>query len=243
MKLYTTFDADLISLNAAGISVPAMIRKALEYRVRKKKVHFFVTECPKYELTGRRRKVHTSVTITDRASIDYLNREIKPRQRAAFFKAIVREALVNQAVGVYLKNEDTIKKENIAIKRQELPFPDDEDVIVLKPRKRNRDYAKEILGSSSNIAEKEEDPGNVKPGSRKKNRFGDVSDLSLSAQKKNADTKDPSVKGAHTEPSDEKKKPASSSKPDTDNNFAAGSDVDDIQQMAEHDLMNLFIDM
>ena len=189
MKLYMTFDADLISLNAAGISVPKLMRIALEYRVRGKRARFFVNGCPKYELSGRKRCIHTSVTIKDKASVEFLEKEIKPRQRAAFFKAIVREALVNQAVGVYLKNEGTIRKEDVFIKRQDVG--DVEDLFIFKPKKRNRDYAKEILAPSSEVPSGEEEQ--AQGGGSMKNRFGDVQDLSLSAQRKKAGKKKPSA--------------------------------------------------
>ena len=183
MKLYTTFDADLISLNAAGISVPKLIRIALERRVRGERARFFVNGCLKYDLTGRKRKIHTSVTIKDRMSIEFLEREIKPRMRSAFFKAIVREALVNQPIGVYLKNDNMIIKEDIYIKRQDVGDVRNLEIFTPSKKKRKRDYAREILSPSperqgQEVPDEEDEP--------KKNRFGSVEDLSFSAQQKKA---------------------------------------------------------
>ena len=207
LKLYLTFDADLISLNAAGISVPEMIRIALEHRVRGKRAHFLVTECPSYELTGRKRMIHTSVKITDPLSIEFLKNEIKPWQRSAFFRAIVREALIYQAVGVYLKNKETIQKESRFIGSQDTGAFS--DVIVLKPKKKKRDYAKEILHPAESNAEKEKENPGGHPVYR--NSFGDVSDLSIAGQmkkKKEQEKREEIKEQAGSMPPDEKEAPA-----------------------------------
>ena len=234
MKLYKTFDADLISLNAAGISIPKLIRIALEHRARGKRARFFVTECPAYKLEGRRRIVHTSVTIIDRVSIDYLKREIKPRQRSAFFKAIVRDALVNQAVGVYFRNPETIKKENVFIQRQDLD--DVDDLFIFKPRKRTREYAREIPLAAGDEA----DSGGTEKKSRMKNRFGDVSALSYDVQKKKREEAEQRKAAGRTdavrsEPAEPVSSPADDAPPAEFNENG--------QTQMELDLMNLFENM
>ena len=185
INLFTTFDADLISLSAAGISVPYMIRKALEYRVRGKRAHFFVTGCVKYELVSRKRKYHITVKITDEESIRFLSTQIKPRQRSAFFRTIVREALINQSVGVYLRTNEAIGKEDDFIRHQDINGI--ENVFILEPKKKiKKTYAQEILRGSKKPAavrdnaheeDKKPDPG----------KFGDVEDLSLHSQKRKAE--------------------------------------------------------
>ena len=42
LKLYKNYDADLISLNANGISVTMLMKKALEYYVRGQQITFVV---------------------------------------------------------------------------------------------------------------------------------------------------------------------------------------------------------
>lgn len=180
IKLYTTFDADLISLHAAGISVTGMITTALKYRVRGERVHFLVKGCPKYDLIGRKRRMFLTVNVTDGDSIAFLRREIKEGQRSAFFKAIVREALVNQAVGVYYRDERMNRKEAVYAATQDVSVF--QNLIILTPGKKKRDYAKEILYGKVIEDTPYDEPARDNSG-KMKNRFGDVSDLSLSAQR------------------------------------------------------------
>ena len=197
IKLYTTFDADLISLHAAGISVAGMITTALKYRVRGERVHFLVKGCPKYDLIGRKRRMFLTVNVTDGDSIAFLRREIKEGQRSAFFKAIVREALVNQAVGVYYRDERMNRKEAVYAATQDVSGF--QNLIILTPGKKKRDYAKEILYGKVIEDTPYDEPARDNSG-KMKNRFGDVSDLSLSAQKERMEKEKRKASGKKTAP-------------------------------------------
>ena len=197
IKLYTTFDADLISLNAAGISVTGMITTALKYRVRGERVHFLVKGCPKYDLAGRKRRTFLTVNVTDGDSIAFLRREIKEGQRSAFFKAIVREALVNQAVGVYYRDERMNRKEAVYAATQDVSGF--QNLIILTPGKKKRDYAKEILYGKVIEDTPYDEPARDNSG-KMKNRFGDVSDLSLSAQRERMEKEKKKASGKITAP-------------------------------------------
>ena len=197
IKLYTTFDADLISLNAAGISVTGMITTALKYRVRGERVHFLVKGCPKYDLAGRKRRTFLTVNVTDGDSIAFLRREIKEGQRSAFFKAIVREALVNQAVGVYYRDERMNRKEAVYAATQDVSGF--QNLIILTPGKKKRDYAKEILYGKVIEDTPYDEPARDNSG-KMKNRFGDVSDLSLSAQRERMEKEKKKASGKKTAP-------------------------------------------
>ena len=240
IKLYTTFDADLLSLNAAGISVTGLIALALKYRARGKRARFLIRGCPKYELRGRRRLLYLTVNVTDSVSVAFLNREIKRGQRSAFFKSIVREALVSQAVGAYFRNEETIRKEAAyAMGRDVSGF---ENLFVFTPGKRKRDYTKEILYGEMIPDEPCEEEAGGDDNGRKKNRFGDVSDLSLSAQMERKKGKDKTGGDDSPEKQDAPVpgRPAAQEEPVPEETPSADEDN---QEVSEQDLMNLFIDM
>ena len=111
LKLYKTFDADLISLNSNGISISALIKTALYNYARGEITRFYVPECKPFELDGRKRFIHIAANIDDTVSIDFLKHQLKPRQRAAFLRTLLRECLITQQLGAFLKNDAWIAKE------------------------------------------------------------------------------------------------------------------------------------
>ena len=185
VKLYTTFDADLLSLNAAGISVPMLIEEALYARVRGEQKKYIIAGCPKYNLTGRKRSVKITVIVRDPLSISFLANEILPRRRSAFFKAIVREALVKQAVGVYFCNPEMREEEEKRVLRQAACAG--EDIVVLYPQKKIRKAYMKLMADSAqetenDIIDKETDDI--------LKEFGSVADLSLPYQQRRREQKE-----------------------------------------------------
>ena len=143
LKLYKNYDADLISLNANGISVTMLMKKALEYYVRGQQITFVVPNAIPFTLKEKKRTYHLLFEIKDKQSVDFLKREIKEGWRTAFFKTLVRSCLLTPQIAVFLKNDTTIKKETERIKLIRLEGL--ENVVLLEPKKSKRITIEDIL--------------------------------------------------------------------------------------------------
>lgn len=143
LKLYKNYDADLISLNANGISVTMLMKKALEYYVRGQQITFVVPNAIPFTLKEKKRTYHLLFEIKDKTSVDFLRREIKEGWRTAFFKTLVRSCLLTPQIAVFLKNDTTIKKETERIKLIHLEGL--ENVVLLEPKKSKRITIDDIL--------------------------------------------------------------------------------------------------
>lgn len=143
LKLYKNYDADLISLNANGISVTMLMKKALEYYVRGQQITFVVPNAIPFTLKEKKRTYHLLFEIKDKPSVDFLRREIKEGWRTAFFKTLVRSCLLTPQIAVFLKNDTTIKKETERIKLIRLEGL--ENVALLEPKKSKRITIDDIL--------------------------------------------------------------------------------------------------
>lgn len=143
LKLYKNYDADLISLNANGISVTMLMKKALEYYVRGQQITFVVPNAIPFTLKEKKRTYHLLFEIKDKQSVDFLKREIKEGWRTAFFKTLVRSCLLTPQIAVFLKNDTTIKKETERIKLIRLEGL--ENVVLLEPKKNKRITIEDIL--------------------------------------------------------------------------------------------------
>lgn len=143
LKLYKNYDADLISLNANGISVTMLMKKALEYYVRGQQITFVVPNAIPFTLKEKKRTYHLLFEIKDKQSVDFLKREIKEGWRTAFFKTLIRSCLLTPQIAVFLKNDTTIKKETERIKLIRLEGL--ENVVLLEPKKSKRITIEDIL--------------------------------------------------------------------------------------------------
>ena len=143
LKLYKNYDADLISLNANGISVTMLMKKALEYYVRGQQITFVVPNAIPFTLKEKKRTYHLLFEIKDKQSVDFLKREIKEGWRTAFFKTLVRSCLLTPQIAVFLKNDTTIKKETERIKL--ICLEGLENVVLLEPKKNKRITIEDIL--------------------------------------------------------------------------------------------------
>lgn len=190
-KLYKTFDADLISLHDNGIDIREMMKLSLAYFSKGKVLYFVVPECRPYNMIGHKRFIHLAMNVTDEESVKFLKTQIKPRQRSAFLKSIVRAGIVSPQVGPYLKHSARINEENNRLKElidtepeylENFTILEFEENFVRRSRKA-KDYLKSSDGEDIGILLPEED--NDKPlddpkSSRQySNQFGDVSDLSI----------------------------------------------------------------
>ena len=116
LKLYKNFDADLLSLHTAGISIGNLMRIALKGYVNNNIPYFYIPETKEFKFAGRKRFLHISFDINDKKSVAFLKTEIKNRQRSAFLKSLLRSCFITPNLAIYYKNKNTIEKENVRIK-------------------------------------------------------------------------------------------------------------------------------
>ena len=122
IRLYKRFDTDLLSLAEAGYDMGACIVKALYAYAHDEDFHILVPECRSHDLNGEQ-FIRTRLSISDRRSADLL-KQIKHGYRNAFCKALVRDALVRQAFGVFFSNPAYIRREQARIDRVDsAPIP------------------------------------------------------------------------------------------------------------------------
>ena len=152
LKLYKTFDADLVSLSSNGISISSLIKTALYHYVRGEVIRFYVPECKSFDLDGRRRYIHIMANIDDPVSINFLKNELKYRQRTAFLRTLIRECLVTQHLGAFFKNDEWINKETARMHKIDLTTMG--NVVKLKFDERKHDYASEIIKPAKTASSK-----------------------------------------------------------------------------------------
>lgn len=108
LRLYRFYDADLMAMQDGGISIGNMITTALYYFARGQRVQFYIPELRMAPSGVMRNVMHIKLTIKDQPSIKCLKEDVQYRQRAAFFRALVRQALTAQQIGVYLTRRPTV---------------------------------------------------------------------------------------------------------------------------------------
>ena len=182
MRLYKTYDADLIGLYVNGFPLTDVMVKALDSYVHGRPFHVYVPEIRPCHLEGRKIVTHLVFMVNDPESVYFLTHELKYRSRAAVFKLLVRSSLVYPPMGAYLKGEAQIAKANTAVRGMNLrPYGDvltvpygDRAVSSVRHKAApvRKAPGKERTDAS---APKAQDKGRMK-------RFGDVADLAVLAE-------------------------------------------------------------
>ena len=197
VKLYKTFDADLLSLQDAGISIPMMVRLTLFYFCRGRRLRIHTPSYLRYDLDGKKRCTHYSINISDPVTERYLRSNLKKMQRTAFIKAVLRDAMMDQAVGVYLAGDKILDEEDklLNMRRGRLPA---RDIFIVDGEKvpvRFSNYYKKIGNPSIGISDSELQKYDRQSASGKKadddyRRYGELADLAYKNQKRNQKKKD-----------------------------------------------------
>ena len=115
-RIYKTFDPELYALSAHGVKITKLVTTALYAYVRGEYVHFHTPRSIAYNFEGKRRFIHLAIDIKDEESIKFLKESIKPRQRTAFLKALVRGSLTTPQLGMFFRDSQTIRNETQMIK-------------------------------------------------------------------------------------------------------------------------------
>lgn len=110
IRLYKRFDADLISLYAAGCSLGAMVREVLlTYAADGAPVRIALDAVPPCDL-DRIHSVRLRIKVTEKNAVALLLR-VKKGYRNAFCKALLRDALIYQNFGIFFTDKDYVRRE------------------------------------------------------------------------------------------------------------------------------------
>ncbi len=114
IRLYKTHDLDLIMLTSYGINISKLVKKALLNYVEGKNEKYYIPYsmyCAKQDKS----KYRYSVSIENQKIAD-LMQHIKFRNRNAFCKALLRDMLLIEPLGIYFSQNAQIEFETNRIK-------------------------------------------------------------------------------------------------------------------------------
>ena len=124
IRLYKRFDADLIALHENGYAVGALIKASLLAYASGKGLCLVLSETFSHDIR-RDKSFRIRLDIKDKQAAALLRR-VKRGYRNAFCKALLRNTLSSQNLGVFFDNEKDVAHETA---RMNADFP--EDGIVL----------------------------------------------------------------------------------------------------------------
>ena len=113
IRIYRRHDADLMMLKSYSVNVPKMMKEVLNNYVEGKKIKYSLPgsqECPIDNLSMLRYRL----TVTNLDVIALLKR-LKHGYRNQFCKMLLRDALVDEPLGVYFSKPEDIRKEHARI--------------------------------------------------------------------------------------------------------------------------------
>ena len=178
LKIYKFCDADMYAIHGAGISVSGLMKLVLAYKARGKDLHILIPTCLTYDLAGKKRSIPLQLTITDPVSIRFLQKALKKRQRTAYLKAVLRESLLFQMTGVFLRDGDVLRRENARIGGSIADHAGIDDLLVCMPGDFRHSYLPMVknrtmdLSDMPNAAEEE-----VSRKKKHRSAPADISDL------------------------------------------------------------------
>jgi len=131
--LYRNYDKDILALKECNVVFASLIKLALYYYVRGKKLNIFVDGCFKYDFKAESGKSYVKdvVKITDPESIRFLKSQVNYREKLAFVRCAIRAAMIRPAYGAYYKSERMIALENELIK--EIDLSGYNDLVICSP--------------------------------------------------------------------------------------------------------------
>ena len=151
LKIYKFSDPDMYALHNAGISVPALMKLAIAYRARSRRLRIFIPDCLYCDLSGQKRHIPLKITIKDKASIDYLRTALKEGSRTANIKIILRNCMVEQITGPTLRDRQLVLAENARLMLEAEDYKKQSDILVLPPGTSRRSYYPMILNRTVEI--------------------------------------------------------------------------------------------
>ena len=131
LKLYSTFHTDLLALKQCDVAFTALVKLALYYRVRGRKLNISVPECREYRYTYRHAYTKEVIPIDDEVTILFLTTMIREKRRMAFVRSVLYEALISPPCGEYFKDCRLISLESERLGGIDLSGYN--DVLICKP--------------------------------------------------------------------------------------------------------------
>ena len=131
LKLYSTFHTDLLALKQCDVAFTALVKLALYYRVRGRKLNIFIPECREYRYTYRRAYTKEVIPIDDEVTILFLTTMIREKRRMAFVRSVLYEALISPPCGEYFKDCRLISLESERLGGIDLSGYN--DVLICRP--------------------------------------------------------------------------------------------------------------
>ena len=146
IRIYASYDADLISLYAQGIPMATLAKNVLKAYAYGEELHYVL---PPFEEKTVNRTCRTRITVSDEKVLSVLHK-IRPRKKNLFIKELMRNALVRQNLSAFFTDNAYIAMENKI--NAELA---DKDGNILLRRGRKSLTLSEVLGTDG---EKEAKP-------------------------------------------------------------------------------------
>lgn len=113
IRLYKAHDPDLIMLTSYGISISALVKKALLNYVEGNNEKYYIPHSKSCSTQNRSYRYHISI---DDPRVAELMQNIKFRYRNAFCKALLRDMLIIDPLGIYFSQDAQIEYETNRIK-------------------------------------------------------------------------------------------------------------------------------
>lgn len=134
VNLYRNYDKDILALKECDVVFSSLVKLALYYFVRGKKLNIFVSGSFKYDFNSGSGKayIQNAVKLTDPLSIRFLRSQINYRERLAFVRCALRAAMIRPLYGAYFNDDRMIEAENKLLKTIDLSTYN--DLIVCHPR-------------------------------------------------------------------------------------------------------------
>ena len=157
LKIYKFSDPDMYALHNAGISVPALMKLAIAYRARGRRLHIFIPDCLYCDLSGQKRHIPLKITIKDKMSIDYLRTALKEGNRTANIKLILRNCMAEQITGPTLKDRQLVMAENARLMLEAEDYKKYNDILILPPGIFKRSYYPMVLNRTVEIPDEKKE--------------------------------------------------------------------------------------
>ena len=167
LKLYNTFHADLLVLKECDVAFSSLVKLALYYRVRGRKLNIFIPECREYRYPYKRAFTKSVITIDDEATIRFLTTMIREKRRMAFVRNVLYDALISPPCGGFFQDNRLLDLENRRLGSIDLSGYS--DLIVCHPGAGKAKRKPKILRPTAYIPEWvprdwSDDPGQVPGG-------------------------------------------------------------------------------
>lgn len=115
VRIYRRYDADLLALCDAGYSIMTMLRDSVIAYANGRPLHYLIDKAVPFNPIGKK-TVHTRFTVPDSdVRTCYMLKNIKKSFRNMFVKTVLRNALIQQNLGIFFTDPNLLQYQNIGI--------------------------------------------------------------------------------------------------------------------------------